>query len=90
MSEKVPVIAISSATPTDTHDMSEPPTLAQTAWSRQMAYDADFILALGRELTSDIMVVVGRKNREGMLPDFMLEVDMDMGIFNFKNFTEFE
>ena len=90
MSEKVPIIAISSATPTDTHDMSEPPTLAQTAWSRQMAYDADFILALGRELTSDIMVVVGRKNREGMLPDFMLEVDMDMGIFNFKNFTEFE
>lgn len=90
MSEKVPIVAISSATPTDTHDMSEPPTLAQTAWSRQMAYDADWILALGRELTSDIMVVVGRKNREGMLPDFMLEVDMDMGIFNFKNFTEFE
>lgn len=90
MSEKVPIIAISSATPTDTHDMSEPPTLAQTAWSRQMAYDADFILALGRELTSDIMVVVGRKNREGMLPDFMMRVDMDAGMFMYKDLSDIE
>jgi replicative DNA helicase len=90
MSEKVPIIAISSATPTDSSDMSEPPTLAQTAWSRQMAYDADWILSLGREPSSDIMVVVGRKNREGVLPDFLMQVDMDMGMFTFKNFTEFE
>lgn len=90
MSEKVPIIAISSATPTDASDMSEPPTLGQTAWSRQIAYDADFILALGRELTSDIMVVVGRKNREGMLPDFMMQVDMDAGMFVYKDLSDIE
>ncbi len=90
MAEKVPIIAISSATPTDASDMSEPPTLGQTAWSRQIAYDADWVLSMGRELTSDIVTVVGRKNREGLLPDFLLEVDFDHGSFIFKNFTEFE
>lgn len=90
MSEKVPIVAISSATPVDSQDMSEPPTLGQTAWSRQIAYDSDWIISLGRELSSDILTVVGRKNREGILPDFLLQVDMDMGTFIFKNLTELD
>lgn len=90
MGEKVPIIAISSATPTDVNSMSEPPTLGQTAWSRQIAYDADFVIALGRELSSDVMSVVGRKNREGMLPDFLLEVDFDHGRFTYKGLSDIE
>lgn len=90
MSEKIPIIAISSATPTDANDMSEAPTLGQTAWSRQIAYDADWVLSLGRDLSSDIVSVVGRKNREGMLPDFLLEVDFDLGQFNLKGFPDLQ
>jgi replicative DNA helicase len=48
ISEEVPIIAISSATPDDVKDLSTPPTLGQTAWSRQISYDADWLLALGR------------------------------------------
>lgn len=88
MSEKVPVIAISSATPTDASDMASAPTLGQTAWSRQIAYDADWVLAMGRDLASDVIEVVGRKNREGMLPDFFMSVDFDKGIFLYQEFEE--
>lgn len=88
MSERVPIIAISSATPTDAADLSSAPTLGQTAWSRQIAYDADWLLSLGRDLNSNAMEVVGRKNREGMLPDFLLEVDFDKGVFNYKEFPD--
>jgi hypothetical protein len=34
------------------------------------------------------MEVVGRKNREGMLPDFLLEVDFDKGVFKYKGFPD--
>jgi replicative DNA helicase len=88
MSEKIPILAISSATPTDASDMSSVPTLGQTAWSRQIAYDADFVLAMGRDLNDDVMQVVGRKNREGMLPDFLLQVDFDKGLFIYKAFDD--
>jgi replicative DNA helicase len=88
MSERVPIIAISSATPTDAADLSSAPTLGQTAWSRQIAYDADWLLSLGRDLNSNAMEVVGRKNREGMLPDFLLEVDFDKGVFKYKGFPD--
>lgn len=88
MSEKVPIVAISSATPTDSSDITEPPSLMQAAWSRQISYDANWILAMGRDLTSDLIAVVGRKNREGMLPDFLLQVDFDMGIFNYRDWDD--
>jgi replicative DNA helicase len=88
MSEKIPVIAISSATPTDSSDLTEPPSLMQAAWSRQISYDANWIIAMGRDLTSDVIAVVGRKNREGMLPDFLLDVDFDMGVFNYREWDD--
>lgn len=81
IADEVPIVAISSATPDDATDLSQPPALGQTAWSRQIAYDSDFVIALGRDITSDIMQVVGRKNRNGMTPDFLLQVDFDKGLF---------
>jgi len=61
ISEEVPIIAISSATPDDVKDLSSAPTLGQTAWSRQIAYDADWVMALGRATNSDIIECVFRK-----------------------------
>ncbi len=85
MSSKVPVIAISSATPTDVTNMSEPPTLGQTAWSRQIAFDADWMIALGREPLGDVIEIVFRKNRNGPLNSMYLQADFNEGRFIYKD-----
>ncbi len=88
ISEEVPIIAISSATPDDVKDMSTVPTLAQTAWSRQIAYDADWVLALGRGLNSDIIECAFRKNRNGFMGDFLVQADFDKGYYRYKDFED--
>ena len=77
----VPILAISSATPDDVTNLSQPPTLGQTAWSRQIAYDADWLVALGRDPNSDIIEGVYRKNRHGPMNVFYLQVDFNSGRF---------
>ena len=86
ISEEIPVVAISSATPDDVTDMNSVPTLGQTSWSRQIAYDADWLLALGRAANSDVLEAVFRKNRNGFLGEFMVQVDFDSGRFIYKDF----
>lgn len=77
----IPILAISSATPDDVTNMSQPPTLGQTAWSRQIAYDSDFLIAIGRDANSDVLTCVYRKNRNGILNEFYTQVDFNHGIF---------
>lgn len=84
--EQIPIVAISSATPDDVTDMNSVPTLGQTSWSRQIAYDADWLLALGRAPNSDVLEAVFRKNRNGFLGEFMVQVDFDSGRFIYKDF----
>jgi len=86
--EEVPIIAISSATPDDVKDLSSPPTLGQTAWSRQIAYDADWVMALGRATNSDIIECVFRKNRNGFMGDFLVQVDFDRGYYRYKDYED--
>ena len=88
ISEEVPIIAISSATPDDVTNMHSVPTLGQTSWSRQIAYDADFLLALGRAANSDVIECVFRKSRNGPLGDFLVQVDFDRGMFRDKAFDD--
>jgi replicative DNA helicase len=88
ISEEVPIIAISSATPDDVKDMSTVPTLAQTAWSRQIAYDADWVMALGRASNSDIIECAFRKNRNGFMGDFLVQCDFDKGYYKYKDFED--
>ena len=88
ISEEVPIIAISSATPDDVKDLSTVPTLAQTAWSRQIAYDADWVLALGRATNSDVIECAFRKNRNGFMGDFLVQCDFDKGYYRYKDFEE--
>jgi replicative DNA helicase len=88
ISEEVPIIAISSATPDDVTKLDTVPTLGQTAWSRQIAYDADFVLALGRGPNSDIIECVFRKNRNGFMGEFMIQVDFDKGWYKYKGMDD--
>jgi replicative DNA helicase len=88
ISDEVPIVAISSATPDDVKDLSSAPTLGQTAWSRQIAYDADWVMALGRATNSDIIECVFRKNRNGFMGDFLIQVDFDRGYYRYKDYEE--
>ena len=88
ISEEVPIIAISSATPDDVKDLASAPTLGQTAWSRQISYDADWLLALGRATNSDIIECVFRKNRNGFMGDFLVQVDFDKGYYRYKDYED--
>jgi replicative DNA helicase len=81
ISQKVPIIAIASATPDDSTDLESVPQLGQVAWSRQIAYDADWVLSMGRKANSDVLETAFRKNRHGFMGDFYMEVDFDRGIF---------
>ena len=88
ISEEVPIMAISSATPDDAKDLSSVPTLGQTSWSRQIAYDADWVLALGRATNSDIIECAFRKNRNGFMGDFLVQADFDKGYYKYKDFED--
>ena len=88
ISEEVPIIAISSATPDDVTKLETVPTLGQTAWSRQIAYDADWVLALGRGTNSDVIECVFRKNRNGFMGEFMVQVDFDKGWYKYKDLED--
>jgi replicative DNA helicase len=88
IAEEVPIIAISSATPDDVTKLDTVPTLGQTAWSRQIAYDADWVLALGRGTNSDIIECVFRKNRNGFMGEFMVQADFDRGYYRYKDFED--
>lgn len=86
ISEEIPIVAISSATPDDVNKLDTVPTLGQTAWSRQIAYDSDWLLALGRGTNSDVLECVFRKNRNGFMGEFLVQVDFDKGWFKYKDF----
>jgi replicative DNA helicase len=86
--EEVPIMAISSATPDDVTKLDTVPTLGQTAWSRQIAYDADWVLALGRGANSDIIECVFRKNRNGFMGEFLVQADFDKGWYKYKDFED--
>ena len=88
IAEEVPIIAISSATPDDVTKLDTVPTLGQTAWSRQIAYDADWVLALGRGANSDIIECVFRKNRNGYMGEFLVQVDFDKGWYKYKDYED--
>jgi replicative DNA helicase len=88
ISEQIPIVAISSATPDDVTNMNTVPNLGQTSWSRQIAYDADWLLALGRAQNSDVIECVFRKNRNGFNGEFLVQVDFDKGRFKYRDFED--
>lgn len=90
ISEEIPIIAISSATPDDANKLDTVPTLGQTAWSRQIAYDADWVMALGRSANSDVIECVFRKNRNGFMGEFLVQVDFDKGHYKYKDLEEIQ
>jgi replicative DNA helicase len=80
---RVSIVAVVSATPGDASDIESIPELFAVAWSKQLAYDADWLLAVGRADNSPLMGIAWRKNRNGPLSDFALDCDFNSGIFTY-------
>ena len=55
------------------------PALSEVAWSKQLAYDADLVLAIHRNEDSKLFEVVSRKVRRGNPFAFYLQWDLDTG-----------
>lgn len=90
ISDEIPILAISSATPDDVTKLDTVPTLGQTSWSRQIAYDSDWLLAMGRGTNSDVISCVFRKNRNGFMGEFYVQVDFDKGYYRYKDMEDMD
>lgn len=74
----VAIIDVAAVTMQDGHS-ERPPELEEVAWSKQLAYDADLVLSLHREVDSSIFQVVSRKVRRCAQFGFYLNWDLDTG-----------
>jgi hypothetical protein len=45
-------------------------------------------MALGRATNSDIIECVFRKNRNGFMGDFLVQVDFDRGYYRYKDYED--
>lgn len=80
VNNNIPIILISSATADSSTSASEPPTVEQVAWSKQLAFDADLAFAVHKHDDSNIVEIVCRKNRNGPLFAGFLDWDIDRGL----------
>jgi replicative DNA helicase len=80
MSNNIPIIDITAATAEEVADHDSPPMLSQVAWSKAIEYDADMAMAIHKNLDSNIMEIVSRKNRHGTEFGLYLDWDLNRGI----------
>jgi len=74
----VPIVDVAAVTMADGHS-ERPPELEEVAWSKQLAYDADLVLAIHREMSSDLFQVVSRKVRRASHFGFYLRWNLETG-----------
>ena len=74
----VPIIDVAAVTMSEGHS-ERPPELEEVAWSKQLAYDADLVLAIHREAGSDMFQIVSRKVRRASHFGFYLRWNLDTG-----------
>lgn len=74
----VPIIDVASVTMDSGHE-DRPPELNEIAWSKQLAYDSDMVLALQRKPDSQIFDAITRKTRRCPQFAFKLMWDLNTG-----------
>lgn len=74
----IPIIDVAAVTMSEGHS-ERPPELEEVAWSKQLAYDADLVLAIHREYNSDLFQVVSRKVRRSTQFGFYLRWNLETG-----------
>lgn len=79
LKNQVPIIDIAAVTMPQGQHSERAPQLAEVAWSKQIAYDADLVLAVHRRKDEQLFEVVSRKVRRGEDFAFYLKWDLDSG-----------
>jgi len=74
----VPIIDVAAVTMSEGHS-ERPPELEEVAWSKQLAYDADLVLAIHRDAGSDMFQIISRKVRRASHFGFYLRWNLDTG-----------
>jgi len=74
----VPIIDVAAVTMAEGHS-ERPPELEEVAWSKQLAYDADLVLAIHRDAGSDMFQIISRKVRRASHFGFYLRWNLDTG-----------
>jgi replicative DNA helicase len=74
----IAIIDVAAVTMADGHS-ERPPELEEVAWSKQLAYDADLVLAIHRDYNSDLFQVVSRKVRRATHFGFYLRWNLETG-----------
>ena len=74
----VPIIDVAAVTMAEGHS-ERPPELEEVAWSKQLAYDADLVLAIHRDAGSDMFQIVSSKVRRASHFGFYLRWNLDTG-----------
>ena len=77
----VAIVDVAAVTMSEGHS-ERPPELEEVAWSKQLAYDADLVLAIHREYNSDLFQVVSRKVRRATHFGFYLRWNLETGKWN--------
>lgn len=80
MSNRIPIISITSVTDEEGAKREGPPRISQIAWSRGIEFDSSLVLSVYKH-GENIIEVVSRKNRYGSDFSFFFEVDFDRGIW---------
>jgi replicative DNA helicase len=75
---RVPIWDVSGVTMEGGHE-DRPPNLNEIAWSKQLAYDADMILAIHRKRDDNVFQCVTRKTRRCQPFAFYIEWNLDTG-----------
>lgn len=78
MKYRVPIIDVSGVTMEDGHD-ERPPELNEIAWSKQLSYDADLVLAIHRPPESNTFQIQSRKTRRCSPFAFYMNWDLNTG-----------
>jgi len=74
----IPIIDVAAVTMSEGHG-ERPPELEEVAWSKQLAYDADLVLAIHRDLETGLFQIVSRKVRRATQFGFFLRWNLDTG-----------
>jgi replicative DNA helicase len=80
VNNNIPILVISSVTDSD-QGRDVAPTIDQLAWARAMEYNADMIFAVHKKKDTNVMEIIGRKNRFGDLWAMYIDVDLNLGTF---------
>jgi len=74
----IPIIDVAGVTMADGHG-ERPPELNEIAWSKQLAFDADLVLAVHRAEGAEYFQAISRKTRRGTDFAFYLKWNLDTG-----------